>query len=354
MTTTAGALVLVSDPVLRADIDRVAAAAGIPVVHAAELSSRKVWTAAAAVLVDDPAASRCAGLALPRRERVVLVRHAQPAAEHWRAAMSIGATHLVTLPEQDAELVVLLSEAADATTNTGRRGDAVAVIGGRGGAGASTFAAAVALGAAEALLVDVDPWSGGVDLLVGAEHAAGVRWPDLALRGGRVSYDAVRDALPHRDSVTVLANGRTGVDIDAPALDAVVEAARRAGTTVVCDVPRRSTAAAETAVDAADLVVVVATAEVRTCASATAMAAWLTGINPNVGVVVRGPAPGGLRAAEVAAAIGLPLLATMRPQPGLATALERGGLKVPRRSPLGRAAGRVLALLPKQPAAVAA
>lgn len=354
MTTTAGVLALVTDAALRADIDRVAAAAGIPVVHAAELSSRKVWTAAAAVLVDDSAAAHCAALALPRRARVVLVRPAQPAAEHWRTAMSIGATQVIALPEQDSELVVLLSDAADATSEGGRRGDTVAVLAGRGGAGASTFAAALALCATDPLLVDVDPWSGGLDLLLGAEHSAGVRWPELALRGGRVSYDAVRDALPRRDSVTVLANSRAGVDVDPAALDAVIEAGRRAGTTVVCDVPRRSTPAAESAVDAADLVVLIATAEVRTCAAAAAMVAWLAGINPNVGVVVRGPAPGGLRAAEVAAAIGLPLLATMRPQPGLAAALERGGLRVPRRSPLARAATQVLGLLPKQPAAVAA
>lgn len=354
MTTPLGVLALITEPALRADIDRVAAAAGIPVVHAAEPSSRKVWTAAAAVLVDPQAAQRCLELALPRRERVVLVQHAQPAAEHWRAAMSIGAAQLITLPQQDGELVVLLSDAAEATTDGARRGHVVAVIAGRGGAGASTFAAALGMCAPAALLVDADPWSGGLDLLVGAEHAPGVRWPDLALRGGRVSYDAVREALPRRGTVTVLASGRTDVEIDPAALDAVVEAGRRAGTTVVCDLPRRATVAAETALDAADLVVLVATAEVRACAAATAMATWLTGINPNVGVVVRGPAPGGLRAVEVAVGIGLPLLAAMRPQPGLPAALERGGLRVPRRSPLAAAARRVLAVLPEQPAAAAA
>jgi secretion/DNA translocation related CpaE-like protein len=354
MTTSSGALVLISDAGLRADIDRVAAAAGIPVVHAAEPSSRKVWTAAAAVLVDSEAAQRCVELALPRRERVVLVLHAQPAAEHWRAAMSIGAAHLIALPQQDGELVVLLSEAAERTTEDGRRGDVVAVIAGRGGAGASTFAAALAICAPQALLVDADPWSGGLDLLVGAEHAPGVRWPDLALRGGRVSFDAVREALPRRGTVTLLSNARAGVDVEPAALDAVVDAGRRAGTTVVCDLPRRPTAATETALDVADLVVVVVTAEVRACASATAMARWLTGINPNVGVVVRGPAPGGLRASEVAAGIELPLLAAMRPQSGLAAALERGGLRVPRRSPLASAAARVLAVLPKQPSAAVA
>lgn len=354
MTTTAPVLALVTDPALRTDIDRVAAAAGIPVVHTAEPSSRKVWAAASAVLVDLTAAQRCAGLMFPRRDRVVLVQHAEPASQHWQAAMSIGATHLVTLPRQDGELVVVLSQAAEATVEEGPTGDVVAVIAGRGGAGASTFATALALGASGALLIDADPWSGGLDLLVGAERTPGVRWPDLALRGGRVSYDALREVLPRIGAVTLLGNGRAGVDIQPAALDAVIDAGRRAGTTVVCDLPRRSTPAAEIALEAADLVVMVATADVRGCAAATAMATWLTAVNPNVGVVVRGPAPGGLRAVEVAAGIGLPLLAAMRPQPGLATTLERGGLRLARRSPLAAAAGRVLAVLAGQPTAVAA
>jgi len=354
MTTAFGVLVLITDPTLRDDVDRVAAAAGAPVVHADEPSSRKVWTAAAAVLVDTSTARRCAGLTLPRRDGVVLVHRGEPLDEHWRAAISIGAAHLIALPRQDGDLVAVLSDAAESIAESDRRGVTAAVIAGRGGAGASTFAAALALGAAEALLVDVDPWSGGLDLLMGAENTSGIRWPDLALRGGRVPYASLRDALPRHGGVTVLASGRAGAEIDPGALRAVADAGARAGSTVVCDVPRRSTAAAEVALDAADLVVLVTTAEVRACASATAMVTWLRAINPNVGVVVRGPAPGGLRASEVAAGIGLPLLAAMRPQPGLAVALERGGVRPGRRSPLAVAAGRVLEVLRQHPQGVAA
>jgi hypothetical protein len=39
------------------------------------------------------------------------------------------------------------------------------------------------------------------------------------------------------------------------------------------------------------------------------------------------------------------LLAAMRPQPGVADALERGGLRLRSRSPLAGAARRVLAVL---------
>ena len=77
-------------------------------------------------------------------------------------------------------------------------------------------------------------------------------------------------------------------------------------------------------------------------------------VNPNAGVVVRGPAPGGLRSSDVAEIVGLPLLAAMRPQPDVAVVLERGGLRLRRRSPLAAAARRVLAVLQQHPAVNAA
>lgn len=354
MGSSHGYLALISDPALRGDIDRVCAAAGVGVVHASEPSSRKVWTGALAVLVDVAAAHRCVERALPRRGRVVLVGRAEPCAADWQAAIAVGAQRVLTLPAQDGALMAELSEAAEAVHDEGKRGPVAAVIAGRGGAGASVFATALARLATEALLVDVDPWSGGIDLVVGSEADAGLRWPDLQLRSGRLTYGALRDALPRHGGVSVVSGSRAGGDVDAAPLGAVIDAGSRGGATVVCDVPRRSTTAAETALAAADLVVVVTPADVRSCAAAASVARWVSSVNPNSGVVVRGPAPGGLRPAEVADIVGLPLLAAMRPQPGVASTLERGGLRMGRRSPLATAARSVLAMLRQHPVVDAA
>lgn len=89
-----------------------------------------------------------------------------------------------------------------------------------------------------------------------------------------------------------------------------------------------------TALERADLVVVVTTAEVRACAASALVARAVRTTNPNVGVVVRGPAPSGLRAPEVAEIVGVPLIAAMRPEPNLASRLDNGGLRLSRRSPL--------------------
>jgi secretion/DNA translocation related CpaE-like protein len=348
MTTTNGALALVGDPALRDDVDRVAAAVGLPIVHASEPSGRNAWTGAAAVLVDAEAARRCADRALPRRGRVILVVGSEPTDSDFQAAIAAGAQRVMLLPADDGELMSELSDAADACRDEGRRGAVVGVIAGRGGAGASVFATALAQSATtncDALLIDADPWGGGIDLVVGCEAATGLRWPDLALQGGRLSYPALRDALPQRNGVCVLSGSRTGSDIEAAPLGAVVEAGSRGGATVICDLPRRSTGAVEAVLDAADLVVVVAPADVRSCAAAAALAPWVSAANPNSGVVVRGPSPGGLRSADVARIVGLPLLAAMRAQPGVTGALERGGLQLRRRSPLATASRHVLAML---------
>lgn len=345
MTPAAAVLALVDQPTLREDVDRVAAAAAVRVVHAHRPSSRAVWMSAPLVVLDADAAGRCAHDGLPRRDRIFLVSAAEPAGDDWKVAVSVGAQRVIRLPDQEVELIDAFTTASQGIGSNAHRGAVVATIGGCGGAGASLFAAALAQAAPQSLLIDTDPWGGGLDLAMGTEGAPGLRWQDLTLRDGRLGFDALHAALPQRRGVTVLSGGRHGAEIEAGPLSAVIDAGRRAGVAVVCDVPRRSSPAVEVALASADLVVTLVPADVRAAAAAGALTGWVRTVNPNVGLVVRGPAPGGLRAADIAATVGLPVVAAMRPQPGLADALERGGLRMRARSPLARAAAAVLGLL---------
>lgn len=341
-------MAVLTDSRLRDELDRVAAAVGVRVVHAGCGSpvSRKTWSAAAAVVLDEAAADRCGQAALPRRIHVSVLTATEAATATWAAAITVGAQHVLRLPEQEGELIRELAEAAESARDDGLRGEVVAVIGGCGGAGASLFAVALAQAANDALLVDLDPWGGGIDLLVGGETTPGLRWPDLALQNGRLNWSAVREALPRHRGISLLSGTRRGYELDAGPVDAVVDAGRRGGVTVVCDLPRRLTDATQTALDTADLVIVISPCDVRACAATATIAPVLATMNPNLGLVVRGPSPGGLRAAEVADIAGLPLLASMRAQPRLAEQLEHGGLRLRSRSALGAAARRVLAVLP--------
>jgi secretion/DNA translocation related CpaE-like protein len=341
-------LAIVTDPGLRDEVDRVAAAVGVRVVHGGTSPvSRTSWSVSPAVVLDEEAAHRCGRAALPRRTHVSVVTRGDPPAATWAAAVAVGAGLVLRLPEQDRELIQELTDAGEATRDDGPRGQVVAVTGGCGGAGASVFAVALAQAAGDGLLIDLDPWGGGIDLLAGSEATPGLRWPDLALQGGRLTWSAVRDALPRHRGVSVLSGARHAYDVDAAPVDAVVDAGRRGGVTVICDLARRPSDATQAALDAADLVVVVSRCDVRACAATAAMAPELATVNPNLGLVVRGPSPGGLRAIEVAEVTGLPLLASVRAEPQLAEQLERHGLRPGRRSALAAAAHRVLAVLPQ-------
>ncbi|BBZ02407.1 hypothetical protein MCHIJ_18440 [Mycolicibacterium chitae] len=328
-------LALLSDPSLREEVDRVAAAVGTGVVRLAPSATlgRTAWNAATVVVVDEVGAQRCVALGLPRRAAVFVVAAGAPTAEAFHAAMSLGAQAALSLPAQADELVRCVSETLD-----GVRADA----------GASVFAAALALGTPHSVLIDLDPIGGGIDLLLGAESAPGLRWPDIAVKSGRLNWAEVRAALPAHGPVAVLSAGRSGVEIDCGAAEAIIESARRGGF-VVCDVPRRLTDAAVAALELADLVTLICPGDVRSCAAAATIAPTLSAVNPNVGLVVRGPAPGGLRAADVADVVGLPLLAAMRPEPMIGERLERGGLRLRARSPLATAATAVLQTLGRRP-----
>ncbi len=199
MTTTGarGILAVLAEPALRDERDRVAAAVGVRVVHAGSALpvSRKTWSAAAAVVLDEAAAQGCTHTGLPRRSHVIVLTGSEPASPAtWAAAIEVGAGHVLRLPAQEHDLVRELADAGESARDSGARGEVVAVIGGRGGAGASVFAVALAQAATDSLLVDLDPWGGGIDLLVGAETTPGVRWPDLSLQGGRLNWSAVREA----------------------------------------------------------------------------------------------------------------------------------------------------------------
>lgn len=122
MTPATAVLALVDDRALRDDVDRVAAAAAVRVVHARRPSSRTVWVSAQVVVLDAAAAARCAAEGLPRRDRVYLVGSAEPGDGDWKAAISVGAQRVIRLPDQDDELVGAFTTATQSSGSSARRG----------------------------------------------------------------------------------------------------------------------------------------------------------------------------------------------------------------------------------------
>ncbi|MEV4645212.1 septum site-determining protein Ssd [Saccharopolyspora sp. NPDC049357] len=352
---TARPLLVVRDAELAEEVSRLAAASTGTIERVPRLLPA-AWRAAPLVLLDEPTAAACATHGLPRRRGVALL--CRTTGERlWRTAFDIGAERVLTLPSDEHELIELLADAADAPVGEGR---VLAVLGGCGGAGASALATAASVVAARSggrsLLVDCDPFGGGLDLAAGMERDEGVRWSGLSVGTGRLGAGALREALPKkrvgRGELAVLAcdRDRTPSGLTPEGVRAVLGAGRRSGATVVCDLPRCPAPgdSDESVLGDAELVVVVVPAEVRACAAAARVVASVTErAGHRVRLVVRGPSPGGLRPRDVARAAGAPVLATMRPQPRLPAVVDRGDLvtALHRRSPLAAAAGAVLAEL---------
>jgi secretion/DNA translocation related CpaE-like protein len=324
---TAGAgrcvpLIITEDIELLDDLLRLCAAAGArPEVHHGHPARRATWDEAPLILVGDDAAARLRGAT--RRAGVALVGRDQDDPGVWRRAVEIGADHVLMLPDNEQWLV---DRIADVAEGVGRPAFTVGVIGGSGGAGASTLACALAVTAARSgrrtMLVDADPLGGGLDVLLGGESAQGLRWPDLAASRGRVGGGALEESLPELHSLRLLSWDRGDTVAVAPeAVRSVLAAARRRGGVVVVDLPRRVDESAAEALVQVDLGLLVVPAELRAVAAATRVASAAGMVLRDLRVVVRACAPGraagGLAADEVAGLLTLPLAGELPQDPCL-------------------------------------
>lgn len=322
-------LVVTADPDLLDDLLGLAAASGAEVDVANDpAAARNRYGRAPLVLIGADQAQACVRARLPRRPGVILVgRDTTDPADSavWELAELLGAQHVAMLPAAEPWLADRLADRG-AGERTGR---VVAVIGGRGGAGSSVLSVALARTGARCglrtLLVDADPLGGGLDLLLGWEELDGLRWPELSQADGRVEPPALVRALPGRGDLALLSWDRGElVNLPAPAMAATMDAGRRGRDLIVVDLPRQLDEVGRLALDSADQALLVVPAELRATAAAARVAATIVPRCADLAVVVRGPAPGRLRAKEVSDALGLPLAGTLRPEPGLAAALERG------------------------------
>lgn len=321
--------VSVSDPDALEDVRRLAAAATVGLVPL-EAGS---WHDADGVLVD--AIGARAAAARPRREHVVVVTTDEPSTAMWQAAVAVGADRVVWLPHDERSLREWLCTLGP----VGATGRVVCTVPGRGGVGASTLAAVIACAGARsdstAVLVDGDPGAGGLDLLLGLEELAGARWPDIAVGAQALPWDD----LPRLGGLFLVSGaGAAPSAVSDGELADVAEIARRSHELVVVDLPpgpeslRRLCELSPTAV-------LVLAAEVRTVAAVATAVRELRDVM-DLRVVLR-PGRGGLRPAEVAAALGVGVQ-PWRWQRGLDAEIEAGRLPTVR-GPVVDIARRVLA-----------
>src|SRR6478735_10844142 len=186
-------LLVTGADVLRSEVERIVAAAGGQLRTVQDVAeAAPFWDAAAAVLVG----SDIRGLPPRRRTPAVLLGLEGDGEGLWHLAAAIGADRVAVLPDAAGWLAEYLSRSRAPEAG----GLVLGVTGGCGGAGATTASVWIAQAAARlgarVLLVDGDPWGGGLELALAAEDTPGLRWPDLAEARGSIDPLQLVDSVP--------------------------------------------------------------------------------------------------------------------------------------------------------------
>jgi secretion/DNA translocation related CpaE-like protein len=336
-------LVVTADDTLLDELLRLSAAAGTtPEVAHDVPAALRAWLDAPLVLVGVDLAADLARAAPSRRDGVFVVLLGTRPDPLFEVALRVGAESVADLPRSEGWLVERLTDVVD----TGRaRGLTIGVIGGSGGAGATTFACALAQVAARAgpaVVIDTDPLGPGVDRVLGLDAVEGVRWDALCHTTGRLGARALRDSLPRRDGPAALTwyGGPQPHALPDAAVREALSAAQRGHDTVVVDLRRSLDPMIEEVAARCDQVLVVVEAGVPAAAAAVRVCGSFADPG-SLRLVVRGP---GIGDEALSHLVGAPVTVRMHDQRGLAEAIDLGfGPVRSRRGPLGRAAAGVLA-----------
>lgn len=328
---------------LRGEIERIVAAAGGQLrVVADATEAAPFWDTAAVVLVG----SDIRELPPRRRAPAVLVGLGGEGDSLWHLAAALGAERVAVLPDAAAWLAEYLSRSRSPEAG----GLVLGVTGGCGGAGATTAAIWIAQAAAEwgarVLLIDGDPWGGGLELALAAEESPGLRWTDLSDASGSIDPEQLSDALPVAGGFSFLSwpgSRERQSGVEAATVGGVLDAARRGYELVLVDIGRGTEPLRTFAWDC-DRILVVAPAQLK---AAVASARLLQELPPvETALVIRGKAGAVLDGPLIAESVGLPLQGLVPEVKGTASATELGRLlEMGRRRTVRRFAASVLELL---------
>ncbi len=316
-------LLVTSSAFLQAEVERIVAAAGANLrVVADALEGGRYWDGATAVLVG----SDIRELPPRRRAPAVLVGLDGEGDSLWHLAAALGAERVAVLPDAAAWLAAHLSR----SRSPGPGGLILGITGGCGGAGATTAAIWIAQAAAgmgaRVLLVDGDPWGGGLELAIAAEESPGLRWPDLSEARGSIDPGQLSDSLPVSGGFSFLswpASRDQPLPVGAATTAGVLDAARRGYELVVVDIGRGTGPLQAYAWDC-DRIMMVVPAQLKAAVAAVRLLQEFPPIE--AALLVRGRQGAALDNSLLSEAIGLPVRARMPELRGASAAMESGRL----------------------------
>ncbi len=205
----------------------------------------------------------------------------------YRRLMDMGVSAYLVAP---VTIATMISSIADIYRDPGKQriGRVTAVLGAKGGVGASRVAQSLALElskrrASDVLLVDLDITFGTAGLDLDVEPNQGLT--ELLLEPDRIDADMLDRVIVRRGEHLALlgasAELERGSEIDEDAVDRVIEVAQSHVRQVVLDIPHLWAPWIERAIIAADDVIVVSTPELGSLRNAVALIARTKALRPN-------------------------------------------------------------------------
>ncbi|MEV7607184.1 septum site-determining protein Ssd [Paenarthrobacter sp. NPDC089322] len=335
-------LLVTGDAYLQEEAKRIVAAAGGSLRTAADVGEAvHGWDTADVVLVGSDVRE------LPPRRQApsVLLGRSAEGDGLWRLAAALGAERVAVLPEAAAWLAEHLSLSGSPDPG----GRVLGIVGGSGGAGATTTSVWLAQAAANhgvsTLLMDGDPLGGGLELAVTVQEIPGLRWPDFSETRGSIDPGQFRDSLPVAGGFAFLSWPGTREPVVAPdpgAVAAVLDAARRSFELIVVDIGRGGEGVRTLAWDC-DRILLLTTAHLKPAVSAARILQELPPLD--TGLLLRAGSPAAIDAQVIAESLELPVFGTVPKVRGVAAGTELGRLlELGRRKPVQRFAEHVLEL----------
>ena len=150
---------------------------------------------------------------------VVIVTTGEPGQIIWQKAVATGAKYVAFLPDARPWLLENL------TPKSNKQAHTIGVLGASGGLGASLLASFIAIHFAQSnqkvLLTELNPVSGGLDVLWGIESEKGMRWSHLSNELSQFLVQDVMRSIPAINGVSILSTDLAGISNEKSATDLI-------------------------------------------------------------------------------------------------------------------------------------
>lgn len=338
-------LVATDDAELLDDLLRLCVAADVePRVVTTKWALQASWNRYRLVIVGEDLADELSEGHVPKRGRVIVAsRTPEISSRAWDLAVHIGADQVVFLPQSEAWLVDRL---AAVDTREASKALIIGFVGGSGGVGASTLAAATAQLADETVghtvAIDLDQLGAGLSVLLGDDLEPGLGWPEFAAARGRIRSRGLVASLASCGSVRCVSGGADALaSIPSGVVGSVIDALTESVDVICVDVPRLPNDGIAEALCRMDLLVIVVRCSTPSILATRRLLERMSALEVPTALVAVDPSST-IDEVDLESALECRPFATLRHESSVPKLIERGQPLVTRRGALRRVSSDII------------